>query len=274
MSIGPPLGAGYMPQPMAGYGYHPMMSPHMMGGAMRVPAPQHYSHVPFGASSAAISASAHPKGIGQLRGAALPTTAKLPGMTSHLQGQAVTLQSQTHPAVSAPTTLSRPSSPAMAVPATSSVTSFQQQSTEHKPADVRSSLVPDHSRRTNSPHCSSPTVQNTSAIITSVKTTLQTPAVPSHKPGQPIMLPHFTQGHTLMASSYPPPPPVSSSMQPGGNGTSVSMAISQHPPKPIQSVSVTVAPPMSKMFPSHMSMLPGRPGIPQSEAPVVSKIRT
>lgn len=269
MQIGTPLGPGFVPQP---FGFHPMMNSHMIGG-MRLPTPQHYPHVPFGASSAAISASAHPKGTTQLRGTALPTTAKLPGMTSHLQGQAVTLQSQTHPAISTPTTLSRPSSPAMVIPSISSVPSFQQQSTEHKPAEVRSPLVPDHPRRTSSPHCSSPTVQNTSAVITSVKTTLHTAAVPAHKPAQPIMPPHFTQGHNPLSASSYPPLPVSSSMPPGGNATSVSMAISQHIPKPVQPISsVTVAPPaMGKMYPSHMSMVPGRPGIPQSEPPRVSK---
>ena len=271
MPIGPHLGAGYMPQPMPGFSHPMMYGPQIIGGHMRMPAPQHYSHVPFGASSAAISASAHPKGISQLRGAALPTAAKLQGMTSHLPGQAIPLQSQTHPAVTTPTTLSRPSSPAMAIPSTSSIPAFQQQSAEHKP-EVRSPLLPDHPRRTSSPHCSSPTVQNTSAAVTSVKTSLHTPvvpSVPSHKPGQSIMLPHFTQGHNpLTASSYPPPI-VSSSIIPGANGTSVSMTISQHIPKPIQSVAVSAT---SKMYP--MSMVPGRPGIPQSEAPAVSKIRT
>ncbi|XP_031558956.1 histone deacetylase complex subunit SAP130-A-like isoform X2 [Actinia tenebrosa] len=265
MPIGPPLNTGYMHMPA--FGYPQMMNPHMIGRPMQLQAPQQYSHVPFGASSAAISASAHPKGISpSLRGASLPTAAKLSGMTSHLQGQTLTLQSKTHPAVSTPTTLSRPSSPAMPIPSTSSVPSFQQQSTEHKPVEVRSPMMPDHPRRTSSPHCPSSTVQNSSAVITSVKTTLHTPSVPSHKPGQPIMLPHFVQDHSSLTASSYPPPAVSSSMQPGGNGTVVSMAISQHLPKPIQSVSVTMAPTMDKMYASHMSMIPGRPGIPQPEA--------
>jgi hypothetical protein len=271
MSIGPPLGQGYMPQTMAGY--HPMMYPHqIIRGPMGPMAPQHhYSHVPYGASSAAISASAHPKGIGQLRGTALPSAAKLSGMTSHLQGQAANLQSQAHTVVTAPTTLSRPSSPAMAIPITSSVPSFQQQSAEHKQTgDRRSPLMPDHTRRTGSPHCSSPTVQHTGAVMTSTKATIPTSVVPSHKQGQAIMLPHFTQGHNPLSVSTYPQPAVSSSIQQGGNGTSISMSISQHLSKPIQSISGSVAPAMSKIYPSHMSIVSGRTGMPQSDGPAVS----
>lgn len=247
-------GAGYLQPNIAGYGHHPMLPgyPMMRGPLGPIPQQHHFSHLPYGAAAAAtaISASALPKSMGQIRSTTIQTTAKIPGMPPHLPAQTPSLSSQTHVSASV-TTTSRPSSPT--VPLTNSTAPFHHQSAEYKQAESRdrgSPHVADMTRKTNSPHCSSPTVPISAPLLTNTKPAIPLPAVPGHKATQPLMLPHFTtQGNNPLG--HPP--------------CAVAVCISQSQPKPAVSVAS-----IAKMYPSHVSLVTGRPGIGQTEGPAVS----
>jgi len=189
----------------------------------------------------------------------MPPTPKIPGITPHL-AQPASLPSQTHVSSSV-TTTSRPSSPT--VPATTTTAPFYPQTSDFKPTESRdrgSPHVGDVARKA-SPRSSSPTTQSSAPLITSTKPAIPSPVLPGHKTGQPLMLPHFTQGHSPLAvATFPQPviPP------PSGNP----VCISQSQPKPAVPSVVS----LPKMYPSHVSLVPGRPGIGQAEPPAVSNI--